>query len=259
MSKESRGAETHKTVWAVLGTSSTVKKIVEGCQKIHVSVEPFQVVTYSVSEGVSTELAHITGLDTSVFTSQTASELVYKNASQELRESVRVSKCFAVGPATAEAIKHHFKARKVVVARPHTSEGLIDSLRNSGRLGQAALFSSVRRSDSLREYLLRHSTKFFEPKLYDLSVRAEEVARFSAFLQESSPQGVVFTCSTAVSAITRRVLPRLRSLRVLAMGPRTKKTLEALGVNALLPEDSTVDFIVSAIQTFGSLSVENPK
>jgi uroporphyrinogen-III synthase len=244
-------AENSEATWAILGTASTAKKIARECEKISVQTEVFKVVSYSVYPGISGELARINGLDDSVFTSQKASELVYKNSSQKLKELIRFSNCFSIGPATAKAVKRCFEPRKITVAHPHTSDGLIAALRN-GRLGRVALFSSIKRSDALREYLFNHSAVFFEPRLYDLGVRKDEAVRFAWFVQESSLKGVVFTCSTAVSAVTEEALPSLKSLKVLAMGPRTKKTLEDLGVDALLPQDSKTEFVALAIKKIGS-------
>lgn len=209
-------------MWAILGTSGTAERIVKRCTDLGVDASPYGVVGYSIGTHLDTELVDIHSLDCEVFTSVKAVELVAHHLTPAASSALAKANAYAIGSHTAEAVHRMLGATSVETPRTQSSEGLIELL-DGRRFSACALFSSVKRSQRLRDHLRSHSDIFYEPTLYDLVLQEEEVKRFRSDASSKSFRGVVFTCSTASRSLAGVVLEP--GTMLVAMGSRTEQAL----------------------------------
>lgn len=229
--------------WAVVGTLATAQRIVVSCERLGILAEAYPAVVALVNPKIRGELEAIGPLDTSVFTSRTAAELVYEHAPTKLRAEIAGSKAYAIGPSTASRVRELFGVEPAIPTS-YTSEGLI-TLVAGRKLGRTALFSSTARSGTLASKLKELSSFFAEPKLYELAVDHAVAHRFLEGFVGERFGGVVLTCSTAAE-ILRGTRPTAKT-RLIAMGPRTLDTLRLAGHQALTPTKSSVEGVVRLI------------
>lgn len=226
-----------------MGTNTTATKIAEALRKIGVDAEAYPVVVAAPNPNIAAELAQIAGLETCVFTSQRAAELVHQNATPNLRSTIARCSVYAIGPSTARRVRELFGAQPAV-PETYSSEGLCRLL--AGRnLGRTALFSSTARSEALASLLKSQSTMFFEPKLYTLTLDQAATQSFLRRAEQGGLGGVVFTCSTATGVL--KGFSKTRNLRFVAMGRRTLGSLRSAGHDAHLPANSSVEHVVKLI------------
>ncbi len=231
--------------WLILGTRPTATEIAIRCRKSGILAEPVSAVELALRDDVSRELSRVGSLDVSVFTSRTAVGIINDYAPRELKDRIVRSRCYAIGPSTSELLRSATGVSVVKVPTRGDSEGLVELLR-SEKLGRVGLFSSVKRSNHLRDFLAHNSSILFEPKLYDL--RPKQVAISVALRRWSIAEiaGFAFTCSTAVEAIPA-TLEVPESVRTVAMGPRTAATLRRAGYQPIVPSRYDIGGIVNVI------------
>lgn len=232
-------------MWLVLGSDTTARRLAFSLKKRGISARHLPVVLRTHSDGLVQALSTIKELDTSIFTSQTAVELVFSYGSESTRKAVQRSVCYAIGPATARRIRERYGKRRVWVPREFTSNGLI-SLLAEREIGRCALFSSEKRSHELVKFLRQHSTILHVPVLYDLHFDFSLVPKVAEAIQ-SECTGVVFTCSTAFEGIPDALLPTLGKLNVVAMGSRSAAAMRRKGLTVVVPESSSVQGVASLV------------
>lgn len=230
--------------WVIIGTSNTVKRIVELCAYAGIEADGYPLVVARENPDIREELRRLGYVDTCVFTSRRAVELVYQNSSEDFKSNIRRCAVYTIGPSTTRRVHELFNAESTHPNVDYSSTGLVKLL--TGRiLGRTALFSSVKRSEILVDALRMYSQVLYEPKLYDLGVDSQVASRFIESLENSYIRGLVFTCSTAATIMGGTSVDS--SIRIVAMGPRTLATLSALGYNSLIPTHSTVEGVVKLI------------
>jgi uroporphyrinogen-III synthase len=232
-------------VWLVLGSDVTGRRLALALRKRGISARSYPVVVRSLNGDIGRALSSIGMLDTSIFTSQKAVELVSLYASGGVRKAIRRSVCFAIGPATAHTVRKKLGKRVVRVPREFTSGGLI-SLLMERKIGRCALFSSEKRSDELLRFLRRHSVKLHVPVLYDLRFEPSLIPQVATAIKRRC-KGVVFTCSTAFEGIPDDLLTDLEKINVVAMGTRTAVALRRKGLTVTVPAKSSVQGLVSLV------------
>ncbi len=238
--------------WVIIGTSNTVKRIVELCAQAGIEADGYPLVIARENPNVREELKSLGYVDTCVFTSKRAVELVYENSSEDFKSNIAQCTVYTIGPSTARRVHELFQAESIHPDMDYSSSGLVELLRDRS-LGRTALFSSVKRSEVLVDALRRSSQVLYEPKLYDLGVDSLVASKFFECLGNPPIRGLVFTCSTAASIMGKTRVGG--SIRVVAMGPRTLATLSALGYNSLTPTHSTVEGVVKLIVELEGLNV----
>ncbi|MEM0121173.1 MAG: uroporphyrinogen-III synthase [Thermoprotei archaeon] len=232
------------SIWAIIGTSNTVNRIVELCAHIGIAAVGYPLVIPRENPEIRAELGRLGELDTCVFTSKRSVELVYQYSSDALKHNLEDSDVYTIGPSTARSVRELFHTKCTYPPTDYSSRGLV-ALLAGRRLGRTALFSSFKRSEQLVDALKASSQILYQPKLYDLGVDGVIASKLLDWLANNPVRGVVFTCSTATTSISGGRLGG--AVHVVAMGPRTRAALTSIGYNPLVPERSTVEGVVRLI------------
>jgi len=159
----------------------------------------------------------------------------------------------AVGPRTKEALAK-LGIRGVHVPDKFSSMGIADFLSNQGLVGKRVLLARSSSADnSLARTLVKNGALVDTVNLYD-SVIPSDATSFKRFMDEirsGSIQAILFTSSLSASNLFQmskkyigldELVPRLRKIRIGALGPVTARKLAELGVPpTVVPETFIID------------------
>ena len=147
----------------------------------------------------------------------------------------------AVGPRTRDALAR-LGIRDVHVPDKFSSMGVADFLSNQGLVGKRVLLARSSSADnSLARTLVKHGALVETVNLYD-SVIPSDVTSFKRFIdaiRSGDAQAILFTSSLSASNLFSmskdylgldELVPRLRRIRIGAIGPVTARRLSELGI-----------------------------
>jgi len=159
----------------------------------------------------------------------------------------------AVGPRTKEALAK-LGVRDVHLPDKFSSMGIADFLSNQGLVGKRVLLARSSSADnSLTRALVKNGALVETVNLYD-SVIPSDCTSFKRFIDEirsGNIQAILFTSSSSASNLFSmsndyisldELVPRLRRIRIGAIGPVTARKLSELGIPPnIMPETFIID------------------
>jgi len=159
----------------------------------------------------------------------------------------------AVGPRTKEALAKQ-GIREVHLPDRFSSMGVADFLSTKGLGGKRILLArSSSADDSLGRELAKNGATVATVNLYDSIIPSDATSfeRFIDLIRRGDIQAILFTSSLSASNLflmsknyvgADQLVPRLRKIRIGAIGPVTARRLAELGVPpTIIPETFIID------------------
>jgi len=191
-----------------------------------------------------------------VFTSVNGVEMTRRRLEETGRgaEALRGRRLAAIGPATADAL-HAMGLEAEVVPEEYVAEALAGRLRALIRPGERVLLARAAEARDVLVTLLEAAGALVDevPAYRTRPERAEDAGELRGALGQGRVDVVTFTSSSTVrhfaALFPGEDLPRLlRGVAVACIGPVTRATAEALGLETrIVPREYTIPALAQAI------------
>ena len=190
-----------------------------------------------------------------VFTSVNGVEMTRRRLAETGRgaEALRGRRLAAIGPATADAL-HAMGLEAEVVPEEYVAEALAGRLRALIRPGERVLLARAAEARDVLVTLLKAAGALVdEVPAYRTRPAAEDAGELRGALGQGMVDVVTFTSSSTVrhfaALFPGEDLPRLlRGVAVACIGPVTRATAEALGLETrIVPREYTIPALAQAI------------
>lgn len=230
-------------------SESTIREVEErGWEALIVPAIEIVPVDYDT---VKSQVGNLADYDWMVLTSAAGADIVYDIFGHELN-NIKIG---VIGPKTSLALEE--RGIKVdLIPREYKGENLADEMVEAGISGQKIL---VARASIGREVLVNELEKVAlvkEVTLYDTDMPRDlgALREMELAVAEKKIDAVIFTSSQTVKNIFSRaeknLAENLKNVKVCAIGPITKTTLEEFGVRVdIMPEEYTVKASLDALES----------
>ncbi|RLI82734.1 uroporphyrinogen-III synthase [Archaeoglobales archaeon] len=200
-------------------------------------------------------VAHDLHFDYAIVTSQTAARIILEDPN--LLERIRKAKIISIGSSTAEVFEK--LGLETLIPSKYDSATLYNEFKEELKGKKVAIFRSNRGDPALLK--LSEVAEVREYVLYRIHFEHGEMQ--SDFLKkliknENFIDFIVFSSRMMVQSffklaeklnVVEEAVKALRSMKVVAIGPPTKRELEKYGVNALIPEEYTFKGVLELIRS----------